>query len=105
MKFQKGEYFADFTNSAAATASFAMSAATRNLLLQSVSVVSDLSGAIIKIQGSGTTLWQMQIGSSMVPAHFNGLTIDGGTAQSLSANLTASSIGGYIAVCGMARKL
>ena len=105
MRFDKGSYFAEFTNSAAATCSFNLTAATRNILVEAVTIQSDLSNAVVIIQASGTTLWQMKAGSSSVPAHFAGLKIDAGDAQTLSANLTASSLGGYIGLCGMVRQL
>ena len=104
-RLNKSNYFSEATNSAAATASFSITAATRNLMIQQVSIVSDLSGAIITIGASGTTKWKMQAGSAMVPAVFPGLTIENGSAQTMSANLTASSLGGYIAICGVQQLL
>lgn len=103
MKFDSGEWFCTSTNSAAATASFTLTAATRGIFVESLAAYSDLSGAVATIQASGTTLWAMALGSACVPVNFAGLKIDNcqnGAASSLSCLITASSIGAYVAMCG-----
>jgi len=104
-RFQGGEAFAYATNSGATTCSFSLTASIRNILLETISVQSDLSGAVVTVQGSGTTLWQAKLGSSCVPANFAGLSIDAANMQTISCLVTASSIGAYVAVCGTYRLL
>jgi hypothetical protein len=101
MRFNDGEGFCYATNSAAATCSFNMTASSRHILIKKIDVVcAGASNAVVTVQASGTTLWAMQVGSAAIPTNFDGLWIDSADAQSLSANVTASAAGAYIAVCG-----
>ena len=103
MRFDSGENFSYATNSAAATCSFNLTAAARDILIETITVQSDASNAVVTIQASATTLWAMEIGSGSLPCHFNGLAIESGGANTLSANLTGSAAGGYFAITGKYR--
>ena len=102
-RFKKGENFAYSTVSAAATCSFSLTASTRNVLIETIAAWSDLSGAILTIEASGTELFAMSLGSSCVPVNFTGLGIDNGAAQTISCNITGSAGGAYLGVCGTYR--
>lgn len=105
MRFDTGEGFAYATNSAAATCSFTLTASTRNILINKIDAYSDASGAVVTVQASGTTLWEMKLGSGGIAYNIDHLWIDAGGAKTLSALVNASAAGSYIAVCGIYRSL
>lgn len=105
MRFDTGEGFCYATNSAAATCSFSLTASTRNILINKIDAYSDASGAVVTVQASGTTLWEMKLGSGGTSYNMANLWIDGANAKTMSALVTASAAGSYIAVCGIYRSL
>ena len=104
MIFQAGLPFAQSTNSAAATCSMALTASTRNILIESITTYSDLTNAVVTIAASGTTLWDMNLGSAGLTQHFPGLSIMNGNAQTLSALITGTA-SAHIALCGVYRPI
>ena len=104
MRFDTGEQFSYYTASAAATCSFVLTASQRNILIKTITAHSDLSGAVVRIDASGTTLWQSIMASGGKTINFEGLSIDGGGIQTLSGYIEGTN-SATIAVCGMVRKL
>jgi hypothetical protein len=104
MRFDTGEQFSYFTASAAATCSFTLTASQRNILIDTITCHSDLANATVRIQGSGTTLWQMIVGSASLTQHYPGLSIDGGNAQTLSGFIDGTN-SATISICGKYRWL
>ena len=100
VRFESGEDFSLYQNSAAATCSFLWTCSSRQVLLNNLAVWSDLSNATITIQASGTTKWGMCVGSAAVAAQYAGLTISNDGAQTLSCNVTASG-SAVVSVCGI----
>jgi hypothetical protein len=104
MRFDSGEAFTYATNSQAGTCSFNFTCSTRAIQIKDMNAYSDLSNAVITIQGSGTTLWTMKLGSAGMNWPIGGLVIDNNTANTLSANITGTS-DAWLSISGIYRYL
>ena len=100
MRFQTGETFTYYTTSAAATCSFNLTAATRKIVIDHLVAYGDKAGTKVTVQASGTTKWEMDIGSAGLPLVVPGLHIENDAVPTLSFAVTGASAAAYIAIGG-----
>lgn len=97
MRYDKGRSV--FAYQAAATASVTLTAATRDVMIETIDAWSLESSAIVTVSRSGTVVWQGETNSAGTGRSFVGLCIESNGESTLSANV-GSTTSGIISVFG-----